>query len=506
MTARSQVGRSLTEFTDNIGIPDLLWSDGAPKMTGNNTEFVREANRLKIRQRITEQGRRNQNHASEREIGELKKRWRNRMIKKKIPRRVWDYGLVYEADLLRFIPRGNFGRTAYEEVTGQTPDISEWTDFEMWDLVWFWDQAKVDLGVDNRRLGRWLGVSHHVGSDLSYWIITNNGKVLSRTTVQHAIRDDYLNMDTKTKIDTFNTEIEARLDDTNFLTDEAGEAAFYIEDDYDTGGVDRGTTPTDVEYDDMITEEVPEYEEDVFDKYIGAELIMNVDSYNEQQGRVVKRVKGLDGTVIGREHTNPLFDTREYVIEFTDGTQENYLANIIAENMYAKVDSEGNQYQLLDEISDHRKDASAIPIADGFTRSKNGNAVPKVTTRGWELLCNWKDGSTSWVKLKDIKDSYPIEIAEYAVANRIADKPAFNWWTKSVLRKRNRIIAKLKSKYWTRTHKFGIQVPKSAEQALQLDKEAGNDLWRKAINKEMDKAKVAWVAREDVPPELVRQG
>jgi hypothetical protein len=122
------------------------------------------------------------------------------------------------------------------------------------------------------------------------------------------------------------------------------------------------------------------------------------------------------------------------------------------------------------------------------------------------LLCNWKDGSTLWVKLKDIKDSYPIEITEYAVANRIADKPAFNWWTKSVLHKQNRIIAKLKSKYWTRTHKFGIQVPKSAEQALQLDKEAGNNLWRKAINKEMDKAKVAWVAREDVPPDLVRQG
>jgi hypothetical protein len=284
MTARSQVGRSLTEFTDNIGIPDLLWSDGAPKMTGNNTEYVREANRLKIRQRITEQGQSNQNHASEREIGELKKRWRNRMIKKNIPRRVWDYGLVYEADLLRFIPRGNFGQTAYEEVTGQTPDISEWTDFEMWGLVWFWDQAKVDLGVDNRRLGQWLGVLHHVGSNLSYWIITNSGKVLSRTTVQHAIRDDYLNMDTKVKIDTFNTEIEAQLDDTNFLTDEAGEAAFYIEDDYDTGGVDRGTTPTDEEYNDMITEETPEYEEDVFDKYIGAKLIMDVNSYNKQRG------------------------------------------------------------------------------------------------------------------------------------------------------------------------------------------------------------------------------
>ena len=100
MTTRSHVGRTLTEFTDDIGIPDLLWSYGTPEMTGNNTEFVREANRLKIRRRITKRGRSNQNHASEQEIGELKKRWRNRMIKKRIPKQVWDYGLVYEADLL----------------------------------------------------------------------------------------------------------------------------------------------------------------------------------------------------------------------------------------------------------------------------------------------------------------------------------------------------------------------------------------------------------------------
>jgi hypothetical protein len=149
MTARSQVGWTLTEFTDDVGIPDTLWSDGAAEMTGRNTEFVKEVTRLKIRRKITERGRSNQNHASEREIGELKKRWRNRMIKKRIPKRVWDYGLVYEAELLKFIPRGKLERTGYEEITGHTPDISEWTDFEMWDIVWFWDQGKADLGDDN---------------------------------------------------------------------------------------------------------------------------------------------------------------------------------------------------------------------------------------------------------------------------------------------------------------------------------------------------------------------
>ena len=72
-------------------------------------------------------------------------------------------------------------------------------------------------------------------------------------------------------------------------------------------------------------------------------------------------------------HSNPLFNTREYVVDLTDGSTENYFANVIAECMYAQVDSEGNQYQFLSEITDHRSDNSAVPVADGFVISRNGN-------------------------------------------------------------------------------------------------------------------------------------
>jgi hypothetical protein len=44
---------------------------------------------------------------------------------------------------------------------------------------------------------------------------------------------------------------------------------------------------------------------------------------------------------------------------------------------------------------------------------------PKITTQGWQLLVLWKDKSMSWIKLKDLKASNPIECAEYAVANWI---------------------------------------------------------------------------------------
>ena len=63
-----------------------------------------------------------------------------------------------------------------------------------------------------------------------------------------------------------------------------------------------------------------------------------------------------------------MFDTREYDIEFTDGAIERYTANVIAENMFAQVDEEGNMYMILQEIVDHKKDNSAVPMAEGITR------------------------------------------------------------------------------------------------------------------------------------------
>ena len=70
MVSKSQIGQSLTHFSDDIGIPDTLYTNGALEATGPRTDFANEVNRLKIRLSRTEPGRSNQNFAAEREIGE----------------------------------------------------------------------------------------------------------------------------------------------------------------------------------------------------------------------------------------------------------------------------------------------------------------------------------------------------------------------------------------------------------------------------------------------------
>jgi len=90
----------------------------------------------------------------------------------------------------------------------------------------------------------------------------------------------------------------------------------------------------------------------------------------------------------------------------------------------------------------------------------------------------WKDESTSWETLADLKESYPIQVAEYAVYQSIDNEPAFAWWVPYTLRKRNQIIAAVNKQYIKRTHKFGIDVPKTIKRAMEIDKENGNTLWR----------------------------
>ena len=75
---------------------------------------------------------------------------------------------------------------------------------------------------------------------------------------------------------------------------------------------------------------------------------------------------------------------------------------------------------------------------------RHGKAIPKRTTKGWKMCVKWKDQSTSWVDLRDLKESNPIETAEYAVANEIDHLPDFAWWVRQPLKKKkNRILKKM---------------------------------------------------------------
>ena len=170
----------------------------------------------------------------------------------------------------------------------------------------------------------------------------------------------------------FNTMLEEQLDNTRFMVDGLvgldSACLDYIKDNQEKPGVvsDQGITPIDEDYGDMITGERPEADdEEAVDKYLNVELILDVSSVNEWQGHVVECSQGLDSKAVGCAHANPFFDTREYDIEFTDGSVDNYTANVIAEKSFAQVYDEGNQYLLMNKITYHRRTMQLFPYLMG---------------------------------------------------------------------------------------------------------------------------------------------
>jgi hypothetical protein len=132
---QQQVAETLKEFVDDVGILEMLRADQAPEMVGSNTDFQKEIRRIRTKMTFSEPGRSSQNHYAELEIRELKRRFWRKMVEKNVHKRMWEYGLKWTSEIMQRILRGPDGRTGYEQVTGNTLDISKWLDFDFYDLV-----------------------------------------------------------------------------------------------------------------------------------------------------------------------------------------------------------------------------------------------------------------------------------------------------------------------------------------------------------------------------------
>jgi hypothetical protein len=144
--------------------------------------------------------------------------------------------------------------------------------------------------------------------------------------------------------------------------------------------------------------------------------------------RVKSQKKDANGNPIGLANTNSILNTCEYIVAFDDGEETIVNANLIAEAMYAQCDLDVNQYVLLDSITDHRCLDTAIQPSDQNVVRPDGCIYMQQNTIVWQVCFQWKDGSTSWENLSDLKESHPLETAEYVVTFGIDYAPAFNWW------------------------------------------------------------------------------
>ena len=487
MSTKADAGDKLNTFITTYGIPETLTTDGAKEETLGTWNAVRK--KFLIHQTTTEPYS-PQQHKTEIEIKALKSHYRRIMHNNAVPESLWDFGLQHVARIRSFVARDSLhGRTPFELMTGQTPDISDIMHFGFYDWVMFYEPA----GFPSKRefLGRWLGPAEHVGQALCSYILKENGQIIARSTVRPLTPEELVDAAAIKLQEAFTqkvNEIIGAFDGTLILESPNDEPEVSLAPPDPSPDDTAATAPLQTTPDAAVG----------IDHLIHATVILPRGDRSEL-GRVTDRKRNSDGLYIGRKHRIPTLDSRVYVVEFPDGEQVDISYNTLAEHLFSQVDSEGNQYQIFKEIVNHRRGKGAVDKADQFTHYQ-GKKSKKKTTAGWDLEVEWKDGSTSWLSLRELKNSNSVEVAQYAIDNRIDAEPAFDWWVHDVIRRKKRLIKMSQSHRLRTGYKFGLRVPNTVEEALEIDKERGDTLWQDAINKEMTNVRIAFDIRSDNTP------
>jgi len=131
-------------------------------------------------------------------------------------------------------------------------------------------------------------------------------------------------------------------------------------------------------------------------------------------------------------------------VQISDGSYSDYATNVLIENLHAQVDDHGRIEAKVIGRSNHLANDIAIRKLNGWATLSSGAKKRVITKKDWEVLVDFKDGSSAWLSLLFVIEINPVELAEYAMSRDIQTEPAFAWWVTHTLMKRTRIINKLR--------------------------------------------------------------
>jgi hypothetical protein len=302
------------------------------------------------------------------------------MIWTRSPKALCDHCIELEA-LIRLISVNMIyatnGQVPETIMTGTTADISHISEFGWYDWVMFRDNTPT-FPEDNIVLGQYLGPATDVGGMMTAKILKENGQFIYHSTLQHLTKEETDGPAHKDMRRRFDKSIEDILGpgtaDTDFDPEDLTPKYRPYDEDFDFGIKGKDDTPP-----EEVTPETG-------DSYLNAEISLSKGG-TLARGQVVQQKRDADGIPTGKASSNPVLDTRTYEVEFDNGDVTEFTANMIAQAMYAQCDIDGNQYLLLDQFVDHRKDDTAITLTKQTVHHDNGRTYRRKTTAGWQICC-----------------------------------------------------------------------------------------------------------------------
>ena len=335
--SKDKAGDALHQFCNEVGVPKELIFDGSREQCKKNTKFMQTVRKYGINYHISEPHYHNQNPV-EGVVRELRRKWYRTMVRNRVPKKLWDYGIVWISEIhsMTHTSAGNRlkGAIPLERVTGDTVDISEYLDFGFYDKVWYKDNA----GLSPAKPGRWLGVSHRTGRLMCYHVLTQTGQVISRSSVTRVTNLEAMTENITKIFEEYDNEVHRRINGNENAPRYNGKKpnpeswSDMLDSDEDfRAEFDQVFNSKDIPEADDFTPEV------MNDTYLNMELALPRDSGGPTFAKVTKRLRDANGIPIGTANDNPLLDTRIYEVEFMDGHSAALSANAIARKLIPRV-------------------------------------------------------------------------------------------------------------------------------------------------------------------------
>jgi hypothetical protein len=436
---------------DNIrerGAMDKLISDCAKAEMSNRVKQILRA--LCISSWYSEPYHENQNFAENR-YGTIKAATNRVMNLSGAPANTWLLALMYVCLLLNHLASAALGwKPPLQVLTGQTPDISKFLHFSFFEPVYYHAYSDNFPSASNEEQGWWVGIATHVGDALTYKILTKHNRIIYRSAVRSALdpakrnqrlsplggetASNYLGdkMFIRTKLNFENSELDLPLLDSD-------------------PSVERR----------MVTIDPKDL--------IGRTFLKDSEEDGQRfRARVVRAI------VEKEEDLQKGPEYMRFICEVPNSTvDEIFTYNEILD----RIEKDNND---IDNDSEQLYKFRRIAAHQGPLRSTDKDY--KGST--YNVLVEWETGESTYEPLDLIASDDPVTCAEYAMKHGLLDTPGwkrFRRYAKDEKKLRLKISqAKHRSYRREPFWKFGVLVPRTHEQAMELDKKNGNTKWQDA--------------------------
>ena len=435
---------ALMNHIRRYGAMDMLISDNAKAQISD--KIMEILGTLTIDNRTSEPDNKNQNFA-ERGYRDVKRMVERLLDMSGAPNYCWLLALEYACFLINHLACERLGwRTPTEWLLGSTPDISVLLCFVFYQPVYY---RSFDAKDDDEILGRFVGIAETVGHSMTFKILTDGGKIISRSLVRSATEPGIF-QNPKANLaapDIAPVEPNATVKIGN---EKVGIVVETVDDDDDQGSSGQEDNDEDApSISHQHTKIFSSAMEDTLNKggslptfdssdLLGRTFITNPDDNQEQ-----RRAKIFD-IALSDERTadgmQPLFSFKAKV---GDKVHEHVMTyNRMLEWCDRDLDK-GDFYRFV-RILGHRKKSSA--------------------KGGWQVLVEWASGETTWNDLTDTFQGDPVTLALYAKNNNLLHQPGWRRCkryvrnAKTIGRAINQV--RLKSYRNRPRYKYGHQVPR----------------------------------------------